>query len=243
MEKVFGIPVTVRSLLNVGGSDHAYSHWIHENYPRIQDEVTMSKNSEKKDSSDDLILFIKDHNIYDDFRPFGVLVATALDSGFACPLHNSAGHEARAKKKVFLGLHDKKSVQAFTTTENPQFLTVENEFFKSKYSNLLEWSQDIGIVFPDSQFIRACYGGSFLTRKEGILTQSKNAWTNLRTSLSRGKSIEEESFAELSWASITAPPPYDLPLDVLSDKISPFISGKTNMWERGRLFINKEGAF
>ena len=50
-------------------------------------------------------------------------------------------------------------------------------------------------------------------------------WAKLTINLSRGNNIAEGDFAERSWASIAAPPPLDLPLDVLSGIVQPFVIG------------------
>ena len=219
LEASFGKSVIIKRLPNVGRCDHTYSNWIHENYSRVQKEILES--SEKKGSStnNDLIFFVKDNEYKKrNYRPFRVLVATALDSGFACVLVD------RRKQKGPVGseLHDKKTLETFVITEYKHFDRDENSSFNSNHRNLGGWRHNIGLKFPDSEYVRVCYGGSFLTRKEGLLSQPEDAWVNLTASLSRADNLAEGHYAERSWASIVAPPPRDLPLDVLSDKLRPF---------------------
>ena len=219
LEASLGKSVIIKRLPNVGRCDHTYSNWIHENYSRVQKEV-LESSEEKSSSNNDLIFFVKDHTYNKrNYRPFRVMVATALDAGFACVLVD------RRKKKgpVATELHDKKTLETFVLNEYKHFDRDENSLFNSSYSNLGEWRHNIGLKFPDSEYIRVCYGGSFLTRKEGLLSQSEDAWVSLTASLSRGDNIEEGHYAERSWASIVAPPPRDLPLNVLSDKLRPFV--------------------
>ena len=57
-------------------------------------------------------------------------------------------------------------------------------------------------------------------------------------SLSRGDNIQEGHFAERSWASIVVPPPLDLPLNVLSDLVNPFVNKVSVTQEYGRLHVH-----
>lgn len=221
LEKSFGKNITIQRLPNIGRCDHTYAHWIQENYNRVQNEILASaaRNNNEEDSNNDLIFFVKDHNhmFKKGYRPFDVVFATALDAGFACVQKNG--------KKDALTLHDKQRVGEFVITEYNHFARDENSVFKnSKYNNLKEWSDDVGLVFPDSDYIHVCYGGSFVTQKRGLLSQSEMVWGKLTVNLSRGNNIKEGHFAERSWASIAAPPSPDLPLDVLSNIVQPFVT-------------------
>jgi hypothetical protein len=221
LEQSFGKNITIQRLPNVGREGHTYAHWIQENYDRVQKEILASaaRNNNEEDSNNDLIFFVKDHNhAYKVYRPFDVVFATALDAGVAC-VQTIGMH-----KQYPLTLHDKQRVGEFVKTHYNHFDRDENSVFKSKYNNLKEWSDDVGLVFPDSDYIHVCYGGNFVTKKRGLLSQSEMVWVKLTINLYRGNNIEEGHFAERSWASITAPPPLDLPLDVLSGIVQPFVT-------------------
>jgi hypothetical protein len=122
--------------------------------------ASAARNENEKDSNNDLIFFVKDHNhMFKSYRPFDVVFATALDAGFACVQKNG-------RKSALTTLHVKKRVGEFVITEYNHFDRDENSVFKnSKYNNLKEWSDDVGLVFPDSDYIHVCYGGSFVTKK------------------------------------------------------------------------------
>ena len=170
---------------------------------------------------------MKDNNYHQDtYKPFPhVFARTASDAGFGCvqklPLPPFFW---KKRKHAPLELHLKAYVNQFTISEyKPMTINDRNEdsvLTKRNYTNLGEWSKSIGlVVFPDSEYINMCYGGNFLVEKKGILLQSEDAWKNMTISLSHGDNIQEGHFAERSWASIVAPPPLDLPMNVLSDAI------------------------
>ena len=224
LEKSFGKNITIQRLPNIGRCDHTYAHWIQENYDRVQKELLASAagNENEEDSNNDLIFFVKDNNhAIRAYRPFDVVFATALDAGFACVQRPPKMH-----KQTALPLHAKQRFGEFVIKEYNHFDRDENSAFKSKYNNLKEWSDDVGLIFPDSDYINVCYGGSFVTQKKGLLSQSELVWAKLSISLSRGNNIAEGHYAERSWASIASPPPPDLPLNaVLGDILQPFVIG------------------
>lgn len=241
LESSFGVSAIIKRLPNVGRCDHTYAHWIRENYSRTQEESRTSPPTGKDDSPEDLVFFVKDNN-YRAKRPFPHVFATASDAGFGCV--QNLPYVAK-RKFLPLGLHSKMYVTQYTISEYHRLERDENSVFKSKFQNLGEWSESIGLVFPDSEYINVCYGGNFFVQKKGMLSQSEDTWTNMAISLSRGDNIEEGHFAERSWASIVAPPPLDLSMNVLSDAVNPFVHSVTNriFGDHGRLRVLRHSDF
>ena len=228
--------ISIQRLSNVGRCDHTYAHWINENYSRFQNE-----------SPDDLIFFVKDNDYMSiHFRPFKDVFATATDVGFGCVMRPRC---VVWKKKVCqrhgaLALHNKTTVENVGMNQYDRTEREKNNQFKSSYANLKEWRDNVGLVFPDSEYINVCYGGMFLTQKRGLVTQPEKTWKNMESSLSRGDNIEEGHFAERSWASIVAPPPNDLPLDELSKAVKPYVNRENNVRGMfGTLFVLRGNSF
>jgi hypothetical protein len=234
--KRLGGNIRIESLSNVGRCDHSYAHWIHENYSRFQNE-----------SLDDLIFFVKDNDYMSvHFRPFEDVFASASDVGFGCVMRPRC---VVWKKKICqrhgaLALHNKTTVEQVGMSQYDRTEREKNDNFVSRYTNLKDWRDNVGLVFPDSEYINVCYGGMFVTQKGGLLTQSENAWKNMESSLSRGDNIEEGHYAERSWASIVAPPPSDVPLDDLSSAVKSFVSRENNVRGMfGTLFVLRKSSF
>ena len=240
LESSFGVDAIIKRLPNVGRCDHTYAHWIRDNYSRTREEL---RTSGEEDFPQDLVLFIKDNNYHKDtYIPFPHIFTTASDAGFGCI--QKIGVPSRGKH-LPLELHSKIFIEQFNISQYSRLHRDKNLVFKSNFQNLGEWSKTLGLVFPDSEYINVCYGGNFLIQKRGILSQSEDTWTNMTISLSRGDNIQEGHFAERAWASIVAPPPPDLPLDVLSEIVRPFVTNLANKKnpDQGRLFISKDSSF
>ena len=238
LETSFGANINIKRLPNVGRCDHSYAHWIVNNFARVEKEIrTLSKD----DVREDLIFFIKDNKYrIDTYTPFPDVLATAIDAGFGCVQKIATTHS-----HLPLELHYKPFIENFSIPGYARVARDDNFIFKSNFNNLGEWSDAIGLIFPDSEYINVCYGGNFLVQKGGILSQSLDAWTNMELSLSRGDNIQEGHFAERAWASIVAPPPSDFPWDVLSREVKPFVTKLANnkIADHGRLYISKYSPF
>jgi hypothetical protein len=263
LEMTFGVSAKVKRLPNVGRCDHSYANWVRDNYSRIEEEF---KTLSEEDVNEDLVLFIKDNNYHvDSYVPFPEVFTAAVDSGFGCVMKigyelflDCQGENCRARETDTMGislpgdpyteshlpleLHYKGYIDAFNIPKYTRIERDENLLFKSQYDTLKEWRDDMGLVFPDSEYINVCYGGAFLFQKRGVLLQSESAWANLEIGLSRGDNIQEGHFAERSWASIIGPEPRDLPLDTLSKQVHPFVSyWRDNLiGDHGRLYVPKE---
>ena len=270
LEQFFGLRAVIKRLSNVGRCDHGYAHHVHEIYSRTEQEFkTLNEDEEASEKS--LVLFIKDNNYHlDTYVPFSDVFATASDVGFGCVqdvgydlyLDCTSGPECtewpyyamkdagillpQAPYNVsYLGtsLHYKPMLEKFGLREYSRLERDDNSNFLSKdYSSLGEWAKALGLVFPDSEYVNVCYGGNFLFQKRGILTQSADAWANMEKSLSRGNNIQEGHFAERSWASLVAPPPRDLPLKVLGEKLKPSVAWWRDniMGDHGRMYMTKK---
>ena len=171
LETSFGVKVIIKDLPNVGRCDHTYSHWIRENYSRTQEELRTSPG--KDNSPEDLVFFVKDNNYHQNaYKPFPHVFATASDAGFGC-VQKLKSQIEKKRKYAPLELHDKEYVNQFTLSEYKRVERDEDSVFnKTNYGNLGEWSKTIGLVFPDSEYINMCYGGNFLVKKKGMLSQS-----------------------------------------------------------------------
>ena len=173
---------------------YVYAHWI----TSIEEISRENKN--------DVVMFMNDMpyrskdwlwwNINDILR-----IVSA--NGFSCV---ESCFEVPSRKKLRGAFISPYHSVAKLANYKPDFYKGFVPWFESNFDNMRDWFESIGVSDLLRRFvIPVCYGGSFATTK-GQLLQANSTISKMMTYLSRNKDIEEEYFAERTWAAILSKP-------------------------------------
>ena len=191
--------VNIVKLPNVGRNDHAYAHWIKENYDSIDQEK----------EGEDIVMFLKDNARRYDRRmihPINQLLSHVSKIGFGCVAKIGCSHcQAQCNKDYVVRTiqHRREYVLGFTTDKYTRVGRDDaNGFVSDKYPDIKSWKDDLGFVIPESVHLPVCYRGSFAVQKKQFFNHPKKVWKKMESSLSRADNIVEGHYAERVWASI-----------------------------------------
>jgi len=99
---------------------------------------------------------------------------------------------------------EKKKVEVKVVDDEKEKEKKPVESFVSKYRDLQDWSNAMGIEDPE-MFTPVCYGGVFAT-SVGQIRKRLDTLRSIEKSLSRADNLEEGHFAERSWARLLTKP-------------------------------------
>ena len=203
--------IKITRLPNVGRCDHTFAYWIVNNYSKMKADG----------DGENLVAFLKDNDYMESkFKSFHDVMTSASDDGIGCVMRP----DRFAYGSNALIYHNKTVMDDFGLPNYQRLSRDSGDNFQSEnYPILSAWTEDMGLIFPDSDIVPVCYGGLFVSKKVGILKQSLQTWKKMEKSLTRADNLIEGHFAERSWASITFPAEEDENLKKLQKDLLPHI--------------------
>lgn len=207
-------PVETIRLPNVGRCDHSYAYWIMNHYKSIQNSLWIENNYksiQNHNEGNDIVLFMKDNN-YDQamYRSFDEIFSATSSVGFGCGLKPiwcdcpEGWHQCEENDGLML--HNQTVFNTFTMNHRHVRIDRDNgetdTFTNPQYPDITSWKNAMGLVTPDSETVPVCYGGVFATKKEQLLKQSMDAWTNVEKSLTREDNLVEGHYSERMWGPV-----------------------------------------